>query len=73
MSKHATGDRARIGVGTQAFLRVRPAEIFSAVSLVKFLLFVRIQRSATPLGTQTWKSMFRPGVRGIRNACARPL
>jgi len=59
--------------GTQAFLRVRSAEIFSAVSLFKFLLFVQIQRSATPLGAQTWKSMFRPGVRGTRNVCARPL
>ena len=32
MSKHAAGDRARIGIGTQAFLPVRPAELHSAES-----------------------------------------
>ena len=72
MSKHTTSDRARIGIGTQAFLPVRPAEIFSAASLFKFPLFVQTQRSATPLGTQTWKSMFRPAAKEIRNVCARP-
>ena len=28
-SKHAAGDRARIGIGTQAFLPVRPAKILA--------------------------------------------
>src|SRR5437868_15287646 len=36
-----------MGVGTQSFLPVRPAEIFSVVSLFKFPLSVQSQRSAT--------------------------